>query len=187
MKRFFLLIALALPVMAFSQQPVSSFTLFNVADGTEVTLSNFSIPVVAIFISNTCAYDVSYMGRIRALVSQYEGRFQFLLINSNQDPTEADDQMVMKYKSWGINAPYLSDKNQAAMESLGAKKTPEAFLLQKNAGKFFVLYKGLIDDNAQVPSDVRQNYLRDSMEKLLAREKITVTEMRAVGCSIRRK
>src|SRR6185436_18111291 len=150
-------------------------------------LDSYSTPVVVIFTSNECAFDNYYTTRIRSLIEGYAGRIQFLLINAHLEPAESAGQMTMKYKTWGLNVPYLGDKDQLAMDILGARKSPEAFLLQKSAGKYFLVYKGLIDDNPQVASDVKQHYLKDGMDKLLAGQKITVPEMRAIGCSIRRK
>jgi len=174
-------------LVAFGQQPVNPFALTNVADGSSVSLDTYSTPVVVIFTSNECAFDNYYTTRIKTLIEEYGGRIQFLLINAHVEPAEAVGQMTTKYKTWGLNVPYLADKDQLAMDILGAKKSPEAFLLQKTAGKYFLVYKGLIDDNPQVASDVKQRYLKESMDKLLAGQKITVPEMRAIGCSIRRK
>ena len=187
MKLISTLTFVALATVATGQQPVNPFALTNVADGSMVSLDSYSTPVVVIFTSNECAFDNYYTTRIRSLIEGYAGRIQFLLINAHLEPAESAGQMTMKYKTWGLNVPYLGDKDQLAMDILGARKSPEAFLLQKSAGKYFLVYKGLIDDNPQVASDVKQHYLKDGMDKLLAGQKITVPEMRAIGCSIRRK
>jgi hypothetical protein len=172
---------------AFGQQPVNPFALTNVADGNRVSLDSISTPVVVIFTSNECAFDNYYPTRIKLLIGLYTGKIQFLLINAHVEPGESSVNMAMKYKTWGLDAPYLADKDQLAMDILGARKSPEAFLLQKTGGHYVIVYKGLIDDNPQVPSDVKQNYLKDSIDKLLAGQKITIPEMRAIGCSIRRR
>ena len=174
-------------IVAFGQQPVNPFALPNVADGTSVSLDSYSTPVVVIFTSNECAFDNYYTARIKSLIGLYAGKIQFLLINAHVGPAESADQMTMKYRTWGLDAPYLADKDQLAMDILGAKKSPESFLLKKTAGNYFLVYKGLIDDNPQVASDVKQNYLKDNIDKLLTGQKITIPEMRAIGCSIRRK
>ena len=187
MKMIATLIFVASATMALGQQPVNPFALTDVADGSSVSLDSYSTPVVVIFTSNECAYDNYYTSRIKSLIGQYAGKIQFILINAHVGPAESAEQMSMKYKTWGLNVPYLADKDQLAMDILGARKSPEAFLLQKTAGKYFLVYKGLIDDNPQVASDVKQNYLKENIDKLLAGQKITVPEMRAIGCSIRKK
>ena len=57
------------------------------------------------------------------------------------------------------------------MTNLNAHKSPEVFLLKNEGGKFTVVYHGAIDDNAQVESDVRQNYLRSAIDNMLANKK----------------
>ena len=187
MKLIATLTCVALAILAFGQQPVNPFALTNVADGSSVSLEKYSTPVVVIFTSNECAFDNYYAARIKSLIEVYAGRIQFLLINAHLEPAESAEQMTRKYQTWGLNVPYLADKDQLAMDILGARKSPEAFLLQKTGGKYVLVYKGLIDDNPQVASDVKQNYLKVGIDKLLAGQKITVPEMRAIGCSIRRK
>jgi len=187
MKVIATLTLLAFTMVAFGQRSVNPFSLPNVADGTNVSLDSYSTPVVVIFISNECAFDNYYTSRIKSLIGLYSGKIQFLLINAHVEPAESAGQMTMKYKTWGLDVPYLADKDQLAMDILGARKSPEAFLLQKTGGNYVIVYKGLIDDNPQIASDVKQNFLKDGIDKLLAGQKIAAPEMRAIGCSIRRK
>jgi hypothetical protein len=93
--------------------------------------------------------------------------------------------MAIHYKD--INVPYLADKDQIAMEALGARKSTEVFLISKAGGKLNLVYSGAIDDNPQVAKDVKQPFLKDAIEKLLAGQKIEVANQRASGCTIRRK
>ena len=58
------------------------------------------------------------------------------------------------------------------MQRLGATKTPQAFLLKNNGGKFSIVYNGALDDNAQVPSDVRHAYLKDAIDIMLTNQTI---------------
>ena len=78
-------------------------------------------------------------------------------------------------------------KSTIDRDILGAKKSPEVFLLKNTGGKFMIVYQGALDDNPQMASDVKQNFLKTSIDKLLAGQKIDVPVMRAVGCSIRKK
>jgi hypothetical protein len=182
-----LFVLLSLSLLA--QQPVQNFSLVNVADNSTVSLESYPscIGIVVLFTGNECVYDGYYMGRIRSLIDAYKGKIQFLLVNSYAEPNEAIDKMKDKYNSWSMGVPYLADKEQVAMEGLGARKSPEAFLLKNMAGKFTIEYSGAIDDNAQMAADVKQNYLKSAIEKLLVNRKQEVSAMRAVGCTIRRK
>lgn len=168
---------------------VQNFTLMNVAEDKMVSLEGYQscVGLVAIFTSNECAYDNYYTARLKVLTESYAGKIQFLLINSYVEPEESVEKMKAKYSFWGMSVPYLADKDQVAMECLGAKKSPEVFLLKNEGGKYVTIYSGAIDDNAQVSAAVRDKYLRSSIDKLLKGETIDVPAVRAVGCSIRRK
>ena len=184
---FLVLVLFKLPVLA--QQPVQNFSLVNVGDNTTVSLESFQScsGLVVLFTSNECAYDGYYTSRVKSLINSYKGKIQFLLVNSYVEPNEAADKMKVKYDAWALGVPYLADKEQVAMECLSAKKSPEAFLLKNSGGKYVLTYSGAIDDNPQVANDVKQNYLKDAINKLLAGQKIEVANVRAVGCSVRRK
>jgi hypothetical protein len=189
MKCFSLITFLIVSFSAYGQQPIHNFTLTNVVDGGMVSLDGYPscTGLVAIFTGNECAFDNYYTSRIKSLVDRYAGKIQFILINSYQEPEESAEKMAVEYRAWNLHIPYLADKDQTAMDCMGAKKSPEAFLLKNVGNKYVLVYSGAIDDNAQVPSDVKENYLTQNIDKLIAGQKIEVPSVRAVGCSIRRK
>ena len=189
MKHLACIFLIAISISVLGQQPVHNFTLTNVVDGSTVSLDGFPscTGLVAIFTSNDCAFDNHYTSRIKSMVDRYAGKIQFILINSYQEPNESAEKMAVEYKTWGLQIPYLADKDQTAMDCMGAKKSPEVFLLKNAGNKYVLVYSGAIDDNAQVPSDVKETYLANSIDKLIAGQKIEVPSIRAVGCSVRRK
>lgn len=140
-----------------------------------------------IFFSNECPYDEKYLDRIKQLNDRYKGSIQFVLVNSHSDERESAQAMSAKYKTWQLSIPYLADKDQVAMECMGSRKSPEAFLVKKNENNFSVVYNGAIDDNPLVESDVNEAYLRQAIDELLAGKKITVNSSRTAGCTIRSK
>lgn len=170
-------------------QPVQDFSLVNVADGRSVSLSSFQncVGIAAIFTSNECPYDIKYLDRIRALNEQYKGSIQFLLINSHLDEQENQKAMSNAYAQWAISVPYLSDKEQMAMDCMNARKSPEAFLLKKSGSAYTIVYSGPIDDNPLVDSDVNNPYLKKAIDQLIKGDKIAAANLRAAGCTIRKK
>ncbi|MBK5278756.1 MAG: redoxin domain-containing protein [Bacteroidia bacterium] len=177
---------LAFPLNVNGQTSVQSFTLTNMVNGKPVSLDQYSSSGIAVvFTSNECPFDNYYKERIKELIGAYSGKVQFLLVNSYIETEESPEKMAIHYTD--VNAPYLSDKDQVAMTALGAKKSPEVFLLKKADGNYAVVYSGAIDDNPQVAGDVDQKFLKVAIDKLLAGQKIGVANNRAVGCSIRRK
>ncbi len=188
MKNFTLAILMVLSI-ASQAQTIQDFSLKNVADGKTVSLNSFTScrGIVIIFTSNECPYDNQYRERIKKLNDLYKGNIQFLLINSHPEPRENVKAMVAAYQGWGLPIPYLADKDQVALECLNAKKSPEAFLLKKNGTTNTLVYKGAIDDNPLVNSDVDNAYLKIAIDQLLANKRIEVSGNRAAGCTIRKK
>lgn len=160
--------------------------LINVADGKAVALEDYrgAKAVVIIFTSNVCAYDGYYSDRLKSLFAAYGGGVQFVLVNSYTEPEESADKMKAKYDLGSFGVPYLADKDQAWMKALGARKSPEVFVLNPD---FKVVYSGAIDDNPQLANAVKENYLRKVLEDVIAGRAMSVGSTRAVGCSIRSK
>jgi peroxiredoxin len=177
----FIFFAFASTVGLAQNQP-----LINVADGKAVALEDFrgAKAVVIIFTSNMCAYDGYYSDRLKSLFAAYGGGVQFVLVNSYTEPEEAAEKMKAKYDLGSFGVPYLADKDQAWMKALGARKTPEVFVLNPD---FKVIYSGAIDDNPQLANGVKENYLKKVLDDIIAGRTIGVANTRTVGCSIRSK
>jgi hypothetical protein len=189
MQRFFLTSLFALLVVVGFSQQVQNFSLKNVVNGQNVSLETYPSceGLLIIFTSNSCPYDEHYRNRIKRLSTEISEKIPVILVNSNTEPAESDENMAKKARELGLKVPYLADKEQVLMQQLGAAKSPHAFLLRNNNGKFSVVYKGAIDDNAQVESDVKHAYLKDAIDIMLANQTITTPEVRPAGCTIRKK
>lgn len=189
MKKYLIAFILLTGVWSAQAQQVANFSLANVITGSQVSLDTYPScsGIIIIFTSNACAYDEYYRSRINALSKDYQDKVPLLLINAGIEPIESTDNMVRKAQQLGLKVPYLSDKEQVVMQRLGATKTPHAFLLKNNGGKFSLVYNGAIDDNPQVQGDVRRAYLKDAIDIMLTNQTIETAEVRPVGCSIRKK
>lgn len=172
-----------------SAQTVKNFQLMNVLNNEMVSLDSYPSceGLVLIFTSNACPYDEYYRKRISDLSKLYRDRVPFLMVNSHTEPNETPAMMAAKGKAINLNMPYLADKDQVLMMNLDVRKTPEAFLLKNEGGKFTVVYRGAIDDNAQVEADVRHHYLRDAIDIMLSRQKVATPQVRPVGCNLKKK
>lgn len=171
-----------------SAQTIQNFSLVNVMDGKSVSLSNYTSQagVVVIFTSNECPFDQYYLDRIRSLHNTYSAKIPVILINSNLESKESPEAMKAYANRCSLGMPYLADKEQNVLNQFNARKSPEAFLLKNISGKFTVVYRGAIDDNAQTASEVRNAYLKTAIDNLQAGEKIEPADVRPVGCSIRK-
>ncbi len=169
-------------------QTVKNFELVNVLNNQKISLNTYPScqGLVLIFTSNTCPYDDYYRKRIAELSQVYQDRVPVLLINAHIEPEESAEKMAAKAKQLNLSVPYLADKDQTLVANLNVRKSPEAFLLKNENGKFSVVYRGAIDDNAQVQADVRHHYLRDAIDIMLTNQEIATPEVRPVGCNLKK-
>jgi peroxiredoxin len=140
--------------------------------------------VVLVFTNTQCPYSKLYENRLVTLASTYSGKgVQFIFVNPGVgDGGETLESMASK----NYNFPYLADEGQALSKRFGATKTPEVFVLH-NDGKDFVLkYRGAIDDNPQMESSVKNQYLRNVIDSVLANKTVATLEKRATGCLIKK-
>jgi thioredoxin-related protein len=174
---------------AATAQELSNFELKNVLSGTTLSLKNYASceGMLIVFTSNNCPYDDYYRSRIVRIAETYHEKVPVIFVNAHIDEPESEKAMIAKMNGLGHSIPYLSDKNQSLLNTLGATKSPSFYLLKNNGEKFNVVYKGAFDDNAQVEHDVRATYVQQAIDQLLAKQPITTPEVRPVGCTIRKK
>jgi peroxiredoxin len=185
MKKIFTVL-FCLVSVALTAQQIEDINLLNAIDGKTVALKNYasSEGIVVIFMMNDCPFDEYYASRMNNIS---KGKLPLLLVNSHPDQNTSLGGMAKCSNERGLNVPYLADKDQKLMQALGAHKSTEAFLLKNSNGKFTVYYHGAIDDNPQVAADVKHPYLQEAINKLLAGQNSDNTEVRPVGCNIRKK
>ncbi|MDV3308713.1 MAG: redoxin domain-containing protein [Cyclobacteriaceae bacterium] len=168
-------------------QTITTFSARDVVSGASFTLSDEanSRGVVIIFTSNTCPFDAYYFDRFDKLVADYNGRIPVVFVNPHPGEDESADAMKALAQRRGLKVPYLEDKNQAIMRALKVTRTPEAIVLKPENGAYKVFYRGSIDDNAQVATDVHRHYLADAIEALLAGRNVSQPVVRPMGCNVR--
>lgn len=180
-------IVLILASLAATGQTITDFTGTDVVSGKSFKLSNAASPegIVAVFISNTCPFDAYYYTRLNKLAADFSGRIPFVFINSHSGLDESAQAMKSLASAQRFTVPYLEDKNQAIMRQFKVTKSPEVVVLKPGSNGFTIFYRGAIDDNAQVATDVRQHYLADALNDLLSGRSPARPEVRPMGCSIR--
>src|SRR5262249_21905671 len=119
------------------------------------------------------------------LHKQYaEKGVQFLAINSsNQDSFISVSAHAQERD---IPFPVLKDFDQKAADAFGAKRTPEAFLL--DAGRV-IRYHGRIDDQHGVGvrrEKPTRSDLQEAIDELLAGKVVTTPRTEVAGCVIER-
>jgi len=169
----------------------SDFKLKNV-DGKYVSLSDFpdAKGFVVIFTCNHCPFAKAYQDRIIEIDKTYKTKgYPVIAINPNDPkivPEDSFEAMVQRSKEKDYTFPYLFDENQTIYKMYGATRTPHVFLLKKDKTKGLeVKYIGTIDDNYQDPAAVKQKYLANAIDALLADKLPNPDFTKAIGCSIK--
>ncbi len=163
------------------------FNLKNV-DGKMVSLGKMKKAkgYVVIFTCNHCPFSVAYEDRIIALHKKYAKKgFPVVAINPNDkdiQPADSYENMQKRAREKSFPFVYLYDETQEIARAYGATRTPHVYLLDKNLR---VRYIGAIDDNHEEPSAVKERYLENAIEALLAGKEIPRTETKAIGCTIK--
>src|SRR5262249_21863064 len=140
--------------------------------------------VVVVVTCNHCPVAVAYEDRIIEFAKKYtsspESKVGLVAINVNNNNTDKLDKMKERAKTKGFNVTYVYEESQKIGRDLGATKTPEFFVLNKERK---VVYMGAMDDSQPV-KNVKKRYLEDAVDALLKGEKISTTETAARGCSV---
>jgi peroxiredoxin len=159
------------------------------ADGTVHHLARYleSHQAVCVMVMcNHCPYVKLYLDRLKALHQDYASQGVALIAMNPNDAVQFPEDSFAKMKTFvveqGISFPYLRDETQDVAHTLGATKTPHAFLLNKQG---VLVYSGAIDDNAQDATAVKTHYLRDAIDRTLKAEPIPQPTTEPIGCSVK--
>lgn len=168
------------------QRRAPSFALRGV-DGEEYTLESYTSAEVLVLIQscNHCPYVQAWEGRIKAIQRDYADRgVRIAAFNSNdplRSPGDTFDEMVARAKREQFNFDYLYDADQSLARVLGAERTPEVFVFDRDRQ---LVYQGAIDDSRD-EREVKSHYLRDALDASLAGALPPLTQTAAVGCTIK--
>lgn len=141
--------------------------------------------VVLAFIGCECPVAKRYSVTLQALADQFaDQRVTILAIDANQH--DSITEMAAFARQHSLEIPFLKDLANRLADEVGAERTPEVFLLDRERK---IRYRGRIDDRYQVGA-VRNSSSRDDLkiaiEEVLAGKQISVPETKPVGCHIGR-
>ena len=161
---------------------VGDFMLPDV-DGTNRTLASLKGKngTVILFIAVQCPVSNAYNERMEQLAQDFKAKgINVIGINSNvTDDAGAVKAHAVEHK---FSFVVLKDPGNKVADSLGAKVTPEAYLLDANNK---LVYHGRID-NSKDPAGVNSSELRDAMNLVLAGKPVEKTGAASFGCTIKR-
>ncbi len=179
-----ILIVVTLSKITFANEPkkAENFKLKDYND-KEYQLSDFknSKATVIMFIATQCPVSNAYNTRMAQLNADYKDKeVTFLGINSNVQ--ESVDEIKDHAKSNKLDFIILKDHNNVIADKFNASFTPEIYVLN---GSSEILYHGRIDDSRR-ESDVKIKDLRAALDDILSGKKVSVSETKAFGCTIKR-
>lgn len=141
--------------------------------------------VVVVFLGCECPLAKQYAPRLRQLAAEYgEKGVAFIGINSNSQDTPTE--LAAYARTHELDFPLLKDPGNRVADQLGAQRTPEAFVLDRDRA---VRYHGRIDDQflvgRQRPEPTRRD-LALALDELLSGKTVSVAKTDALGCHIGR-
>ena len=187
-----ILLLLAIVLMSFSaitEKTVADFSLKNV-DGRPLSLKDYpqAKGFIIVFTCNHCPFAKLYPPRLNELNKKYKDLGVPLIAISSTDANVFEEDsyknMVAKAKNEKFNFPYLYDESQAVAKDFDAQKTPHAFVIWKENGKWAIKYNGAIDDNGAEPTKVTHHYVADALDALLKGKSVAEKETKSIGCQI---
>jgi peroxiredoxin len=170
----------------------TDFKLKNVT-GSMISLGDNKVAqgFIVVFTCNHCPFSVKYEDRINDLNKKYAQKgYPVVAINSNDAAQYEEDNydgMIKRAKEKDFSFPYLHDETQAIARSYGATRTPHVYIVQKEKGDLIVKYIGAIDDNADDASAVKEKYVENAVDALLASKPVNPDFTKAIGCTIKWK
>lgn len=168
------------------------FKLKNVNDKM-VSLADYKEAkgFIVIFTCNHCPFSKKYEDRINALDKKYKDKgYPVIAINPNDAAVHQIDDfegMKKRAKEKNFSFPYLHDETQTTAAAYGAKMTPHVFILKKEADAAVVKYIGAIDDNSDNEKEVKEKYVENAVDALLAGKPVNPDFTKALGCTIKWK
>jgi peroxiredoxin len=146
---------------------------------------------IVVFSCNHCPWVVKYEERYKDLHAKFASKgFPLIAINANDPvkvPEDTFEKMQERAKDKKFKFAYLMDETQQVAKDFGAEKTPHVYVVARENGQLVVKYIGAIDDNANEPKSVKERYVEQAVEAILAGKEVSIKETKAIGCGIKWK
>lgn len=175
------------PALAVDYQSVFREYKLDNNYGKQVALQDFSdSPIVVLaFLGTECPLAKLYGPKLEGMSQEFaDDNVAFIGISSNkQDSLTELTAYVHRHQ---INFPILKDVGNRLADALGATRTPEVFVFDRDRS---LRYHGRIDDQYGVGysrEKTEDSDLRNAISELLAGKEVSKPETKAIGCIIGR-
>lgn len=166
--------------------PPPEFDLLGV-DGEHHRLQDYDDHEALVLIEscNHCPYVLAWEGRINAAARDYADRGVATVAICSNDaeavPEDSFPEMVKRARDEGFVFDYVHDEAQQLARALGATRTPEVFVFDRDRK---LVYHGLVDDSRD-EDRVTHPYLRSALDAALAGTPPPVADTPPQGCTIK--
>ena len=166
----------------------------NDSNGKKRSLSDFANKVVVLeWTDFDCPYVAKHYsaGDIQKLQKTYSTKgVVWCSICSSADgrqgnyPAAKINELIKQNNA--TPAAYLFDLDGAVGHTYGVAMTPQIFVINQ---KGIIVYSGAIDDNASadITDKANTNYVQKALDEALANKPVSVSNTKAVGCSVKYK
>jgi len=173
--------------------PMPQFSNLPGTDGKILSSSDLKESVVVLaFLANHCPWVRGTEQDLIKLVNDFRGKdVRFVGVSVNRRADDALEAMKVRAAQLGYNFTYVYDESQELGRKLGATRTPEFFVFNKERR---LVYMGLLHNSpASMRTDGTINYtkgapmefyVKDAVNALLGEGRIANEETRPQGCSI---
>ena len=139
--------------------------------------------IVVAFLCADCPLARQYGPKLGEMSAKYADKgVQFVGIDSNPLDTLAEIEHFARVHKIGF--PILRDPGARVADELGARRTPEVFLLDQSR---VVRYWGRIDDQFGIGyarNKPNNRYLQDALDAVLESKEVRTASVESVGCRI---
>jgi len=191
---------LALPVLGGQYNavvdigaPMPSFSKLPATDGSTLSSKDLHDDVVVlVFLANHCPWVNGMDADLVKLADEFKGksvRFVGVALNHRED--DRLPAMKVHAATKGYDFTYVYDENQKLGAALGATRTPEYFVFDKDRK---LVYMGAIHDSPAhmtrggevlyTRGEPKTMYVRDAIVETLAGRPVQIKETRAQGCTL---
>lgn len=132
--------------------------------------------VVVLFLSTVCPYANYFAPHIRELDERYGPR-GVLIVGVNSNGWESRGEVADHAQKNGFAFPTIKDEGHKVADLLGARATPEAFLIDSEGR---LRYRGWIKSRQESPD------LQRALDAVLEGRPVRRSETKAFGCAVDR-
>jgi peroxiredoxin len=140
---------------------------------------------VLLWTSNHCPWALGWHDRIQAVARDYADKdVRVVQINGNDpaiSPADAPARSQERVEAGEFAGPYLQDPGQEIARQVGARHTPDVFVLDAEGT---VVYHGAPDADSERP-DLRAEWIRAALDDVLAGRTVGRAQTEPIGCTIK--